>query len=35
MDLIVQQRPVADPHVPHIEQQIRAFAVSWNSAAPG
>jgi hypothetical protein len=35
MDLIVQQRPVADPHAPHIEQQIRAFNAAWNSAAPG
>jgi hypothetical protein len=29
MDLIVERRPVADPHAPHIERRIRAFEKDW------
>ena len=29
MDLVVRQRPVADPHAPHIEKRIRAFEADW------
>jgi hypothetical protein len=35
MDLVVQRRPVADPHVPYIESRIRAFERSWTRAATG
>lgn len=31
MDLIVERRPVADPHAPHIERRIRAFEKDWLS----
>lgn len=29
MDMIVARRPVADPHVGHIERRIRAFETDW------
>lgn len=29
MDLIVERRPIADPHAPHIERRIRAFEKDW------
>jgi hypothetical protein len=29
MGLIVANRPVADPHAPHIERRIRAFEKDW------
>ncbi len=30
MKLIIEQRPVADPHAPHIESRIRAFEKDWS-----
>ena len=29
MCLVVERRPVADPHAPHIERRIRAFERDW------
>ncbi len=34
MQLIVDQRPVADPHAPHIESRIRLFEQEWLRRAP-
>jgi hypothetical protein len=35
MKFIIERRPVADPHAPHIESRIRAFEREWiRSAAP-
>lgn len=32
MRLVIQQRPVADPHAPHIESRIRAFERDWTGS---
>jgi protein-tyrosine phosphatase len=29
MRLVIERRPVADPHAPHIERRIRAFEQDW------
>ena len=29
MRLVIERRPVADPHAPHIERRIRAFERDW------
>jgi hypothetical protein len=29
MDLIIERRPIADPHARHIEKRIRAFERDW------
>lgn len=29
MDIIVANRPIADPHAAHIERRIRAFEIDW------
>ncbi len=31
MDLVVERRAVADPHVPYIERRIRAFERDWRA----
>ena len=30
MDLVIERRPIADPHAPHIERRIRAFEREWH-----
>lgn len=34
MALVIAQRPIADPHAPHIEKQILAFAEEWQARHP-
>ena len=35
MQLVIEQRPVADPHAPHIESRIRAFESHWLRSEAG
>ena len=34
MDLVVERRPIADPHARHIESRIRAFERDWRARQP-
>jgi hypothetical protein len=34
MALIIEKRPVADPHAPHIESRIRKFEEFWRKEHP-